>query len=190
VTASLEHLAHRLRSVDPCSTLIICIGNDLKGDDAAGPLLYEALRGRIKTPLFNAAAVPENYIQTVIRRAPRTLILVDAADFNAPPGAVAILDPADLRNSTPSTHVGSPAMFINVIRGRIPVEVLFIGIQPKSTGFAEPPCSEVVAAVGSLADFFVAELGFTDVSEDGPASGVPGGGPVRCVENPAVRPCP
>jgi len=159
LTVSLEPLAHRLKSIDPLSTLIVCIGNDLKGDDAAGPLLYEALRGRLKTPLFNAAAVPENYVQTVIRRAPRTLILVDAADFNAPPGAMAVLDPADFRSPMPSTHLGSPATFINFIRRQIPVDILFIGIQPKSTGFARPPCPEVAAAVRALADLLVAACG-------------------------------
>ena len=73
-------------------TVIVCIGNRLKGDDAAGSILYDRLAGRISANLIDAATVPENYIQTIIRKEPRSIIVVDAVDFGQPPGAVGLFE--------------------------------------------------------------------------------------------------
>ncbi len=159
LTPALEYLAGRLKDLEAASTVIVCIGNDLKGDDAAGPLLYEALRGRVAAQLINAATVPENYIQTIIRKAPRAVIVVDAADFNAPPGEIAVLDPADIKGPTTSTHILCPATFINMIRAEIAIDTLFIAIQPKSTQLAQPPGPQVAAAIQSLAAVILTALG-------------------------------
>ncbi len=148
----LEDVRKRIEHLSPAETLIVCMGNDLKADDAAGPLLYGALHGRITVPLLNTATVPENYIRTIIRKSPRTLIVVDAVDFNSPAGTIALFESADIKSPTTSTHVLSPSTFVDMIAAEIPIEAFFIAIQPGSTRLGHPAGPEVVNAIQSLAN--------------------------------------
>ena len=148
ILSPLEH-CHGVR------TVIVCIGNRLKGDDAAGSILYDRLAGRISANLIDAATVPENYIERIIRKEPRSIIVVDAVDFGQPPGAVGLFEPRQLKSFTTSTHVLSPAMFVQMIQGRIEVDVYFVGIQVGRTelgGAVSPQVSTAVRSLGRFAE--------------------------------------
>ena len=66
--------------------LILGIGNPLKADDAAGPLVCEKISGRVKADVIDAGTVPENYIGSIIKKAPENILIIDAIDFDAKPG--------------------------------------------------------------------------------------------------------
>jgi len=131
-------------------TLVLTIGNMLKGDDAVGPLLYEQLKGKISTEIIDAGTVPENYIHTIIKKAPENLLIIDAIDFGALAGAIQIFKPCRLNSLVISTHCLSPRVFIDMIANEIDIKVYFLGIQPLQTQMGHPLSVEVYEAVQQL----------------------------------------
>ncbi len=120
-----------LRNIYIPGTLILCVGNDLKGDDGVGPFIFELLEGKLLSPVINAGTVPENYIRKIINLKPNRILIVDAVSFQAEPGTVRIFKPEDLDSYSISTHVLSPRLFVNMIKREWQVDFYVIGIQPE-----------------------------------------------------------
>ncbi|HUW18340.1 MAG TPA: hydrogenase 3 maturation endopeptidase HyCI [Sedimentisphaerales bacterium] len=143
-----EQLFEQLSKLRGSKTLIVGIGNLLKGDDAAGPLICRSLKDSgISADLIDAGTVPENYIQTIIRKNPRTLLIIDAIDFGQAPGTVGIFKPEQLSSIVFSTHSLSPRLFVDVIEQAIEVDVYFMGIQPANTRLGQSLSPRVRQAV-------------------------------------------
>lgn len=141
-----------LKSFRDSSTVIMGIGNTLKGDDAAGPLVCERLKNQnISADVIDAATVPENYIQIIIKKSPRNLIVIDAVSFDAAPGAIKVFRTEQLDSMIISTHTLSPRVFIDMIRQSIALEVIFIGIRPGQTQLGSPVSTQVSRAIDELA---------------------------------------
>jgi hydrogenase 3 maturation protease len=146
-----KSLSEQLNKLRDSSALILGIGNILKGDDGAGPLVRQRLEAaKISAGLIDAGTVPENYIQRIIKKAPRTLIVIDAMDFGAEAGTIRIFEPKQLDSLVVSTHTLSPRLFIDVIRRSIQLDVYFIGIQPAQTQLGQPPSAAVSRATEKL----------------------------------------
>ncbi|MHC4125957.1 MAG: hydrogenase maturation protease [Planctomycetota bacterium] len=143
-------------------TVIVGVGNTLKGDDAVGPFICEQLAGRVSADLIDAGTVPENYIQPIIAKAPRNLLIIDAIDFGAPPAAINIFKPEQLNSTVISTHVLSPTLFVDMICHNIEVDVYFIGIQPVQTTLGRSLSAQVSQAAKQLIDI-LAEIFATDM---------------------------
>jgi hydrogenase 3 maturation protease len=149
---STQHqLKSRLNSVRDSAVLIVGVGNILKGDDAAGPLLCEKLiQAGISIEVIDTGTAPENYIQKIINKAPRNLLVVDAIEFGALPGTIEIFDYGQLDSHAFSTHTLSPRFFVDIIRKNIEVNVYFIGIQPAYTHLGSPVSEQVDSAIENL----------------------------------------
>jgi hydrogenase 3 maturation protease len=147
-----EQIRSQLSPLGGLKTIIVGIGNTLKGDDAAGPLLCGFLAGRTCAEIIDAGTVPENYIYTIARKAPELLLVVDAIDFGAEAGAVRLLAPDQLELCIISTHTLSPRVFADMIRAETEVEVYFIGIQPARLGLGQSVSDEVSDSLKNLAD--------------------------------------
>lgn len=147
-----EELLTQLEKFRHLRTLILGIGNTLKGDDGVGPAVCAELKGRVFAEVIDAGTVPENYIGPIIKKAPELLLVIDAIDFGASPGTVRILTPQSLSSLSTSTHTASPRLFIDTIRREISVDVFFLGIQPARTQLGRPLSPRVEQAVKSLAD--------------------------------------
>ena len=133
-------------------TVIVGIGNTLKGDDAAGPLLCQQLqRIGIGAELIDAGTVPENYIQPIIKKAPQNLLIIDAMDFGAAPGTIRVFKPEQLSSVVYSTHTLSPRIFVDMVCRSIKVDVYFIGIQPAQVKLLSPVSEQVSRAIDRLA---------------------------------------
>ena len=144
----------QLNELRGSKTVIVGIGNTLKGDDGIGPLLCREIKGKICAELINTDTVPENYIQLIIRKKPQSLIIVDAVDFAASAGTIKIFRPEQLQSAAFSTHALSPCFFIDMIRNSIKVDVYFIGVQPGQVGFGQSVCTKVEEAIQKLIDIF------------------------------------
>jgi len=125
-----EQLIDQLSKLHNPRTLILTIGNMLRGDDAIGPIIFEQLKGKLSSEIIDAGTVPENYIQTIIKKSPEVLLVIDAIDFAAPAGTIRMFKPSELSSLILSTHSLSPRVFVDMIADEIDVEVHFIGIQP------------------------------------------------------------
>ena len=145
-----EQLISQLDKLRNSRTLILTIGNTLKGDDAIGPLLYQRLKDELCVEMIDAGTVPENYIQTIIKKAPENLLIIDAVDFAAAAGTIRIFEPHQLNLLIMSTHSLSPRIFVDMIRQEIDVQVYFLGIQPLQTQMGSPLSTAVDKAAQQL----------------------------------------
>ncbi len=151
-----QQILEQLDKLRGSSTVIVGIGNTLKGDDAVGPLVCEQLeQAEISAYIIDAGTVPENYIQPIINKAPRNLLLIDAIDFNASPGTIKIFKSEQLNSIVISTHTLSPHLFIDMILQSIKPEVYCIGIQPAQTQLGQPVSSLVSQAIKLLCGILI-----------------------------------
>ncbi|UCG57328.1 MAG: hydrogenase 3 maturation endopeptidase HyCI [Phycisphaerales bacterium] len=146
----------QLNKLQGSKTVIVGIGNTLKGDDGAGPLVCQKLMGKVAAEVVDAGTVPENYVGPIIKKTPQTLIIIDAIDFGASPGTLSIFRPDQLDSFVFSTHALSPHMFVDPICQQTNPDVFFIGIQPEHTRLGEPICAPVQKAVQQLAQTLIA----------------------------------
>ncbi len=154
-----KQLFEQLKKFRGSRTLIVGIGNILKADDGAGPLVCEQLeRAKVNADLLDAGIVPENYIQPIIKKAPQNLLVIDAIDFGASPGTIKIFQPEQLNSHTISTHILSPRLFVDMVCQNIKLNVYFIGIQPAQIQLGQsisPPVSQAIQELcRALTDIF------------------------------------
>jgi hydrogenase 3 maturation protease len=147
-----QQLTEQLNKLRGTRTLIVGIGQLLKGDDGAGPLICQQLAGKTSADLIDAGTVPENYIQPIIKKAPQNLLVIDAIDFGAPAGTIRIFKPEQLNSLVLSTHTLSPRLFVDMVCENIDVDVYFVGIQPAQLGLGQSVSAEVDRAIQILSD--------------------------------------
>ena len=149
--ATDQSLFEQLNKLRDSATVIVGMGNILKGDDGAGPLVCEQLaKAEISAGLIDAGTVPENYIQRIIKKAPHLLLIIDAIDFGAEAGTTKIFTPDQLNSRVISTHTLSPRLFVDIICRSIQVDVYFIGIQPAQTQLGQSISKPVSRAIEQL----------------------------------------
>jgi hydrogenase 3 maturation protease len=148
---SEQQIFEQLNKLRVSSTIIVGIGNTLKGDDAVGPFICEQLRqAKISAQIIDAGTVPENYIQPIIKKSPQNLLIIDAIDFGAEPGTIKMFEAEQLDSLAISTHTLSPRLFIDMIRQSVELEVYCIGVQPAQTKLAQPVSPHVDKAIKLL----------------------------------------
>lgn len=151
-----RELFEQLSKLRDSVTVIVGVGNVLKGDDGAGPIVCQRLRDAgICAELIDAGSVPENYIQPIIKKAPQNLLVIDAVDFGAPAGTINILKPEQLSSFAFSTHTLSPRLFIDMVCRDIKVDVYFVGIQPAHTQVGQTISVQVSEAIQQLTQAFI-----------------------------------
>jgi len=146
-----KQLFEQLKKFRGSRTLIVGIGNVLKGDDGVGPLVCEQLgHAKISAELIDAGTVPENYIQPIIKKAPQNLLVIDAINFGASPGTIRIFEPDELQSQTISTHTLTPRIFIDMVCQNIKLDVYFVGIQPAQIQLGQSISPQVSQAIQQL----------------------------------------
>jgi hydrogenase 3 maturation protease len=151
-----EQLFEQLNKLHGSKTVIVGIGNILKGDDGVGPMVCQQLQeAKVCAELIDAGTVPENYIQRIIKKRPQNLLIIDAIDFSALPGTISIFKPERLNSTAFSTHTLSPCLFAEIVSRNIKVDVYFAGIQPAYTRLGESMSLQVCQAVRQLAQTLI-----------------------------------
>ncbi len=146
-----QTLLRQLNKLHNSATVIVGIGNTLKGDDGAGPLVCEQLKhAKVSAELIDAGTVPENYIHTIIKKAPQNMLVIDAIDFGATPGTIRIFETELLSPHVISTHSLSPRLFVDMVCQEISIDVYFIGIQPAQIQLSLPLSQQVKLAIKQL----------------------------------------
>lgn len=129
--------------------LLFGIGNPRHGDDALGPVFARAFR-HPRWRCVNVSTVPENYTGLVRDLRPPLLVLLDAADLDAPPGAIRRLDPRSIVAGDFGTHAGSLGLLAGYLSGYAG-QVVILGIQPAHTTPGtrlSPPVREALKTLG------------------------------------------
>jgi hydrogenase 3 maturation protease len=81
--------------------------------------------------------VPENYIETVARKHPDTILMMDATDFGGDPGEARLIYPEKVAYSGVSTHAGSLRMLAEYLHERTHARIALLAIQPVDTSDGE-----------------------------------------------------
>ncbi|MGB8225533.1 MAG: hydrogenase maturation protease [Sedimentisphaerales bacterium] len=148
---SVREILEPVKNLNASKIVIFCIGNRLKGDDAAACFVCDLLKGKIKAEVIDAGSVPENFIGPIIKRAPQNVIIIDAVDFSAPAGSVKLFSPQQAESFSISTHSVSLKLLCDCISSEINCRFFLIGIQPNRTDLNAPISDKVQDAASSLA---------------------------------------
>ena len=111
---------------------IVGVGNELRGDDAAGILVARKLSQLKNLLVLEGGSSPENLIPTLKKFSPSWIILIDSTDFGGKPGEIRIFDPLKARGTPISTHTLPLSFMARYLEIEIGARVLLVGIQPKS----------------------------------------------------------
>jgi len=162
-------LAARLATRLGRETVVVGIGNPLRGDDAAGCLVAGALRellaGEPQEPsrdprpgpphhrlrVVEAEEVPESFLGPIACPTPDTVVLVDAIHLGEPPGTVAMLEVDEIGDHEASTHRVPLSILAHFLRAESGADVFVLGIQPGRREVGAAPCDEVLESAGILA---------------------------------------
>ena len=156
----MEDLASKIKERIKGNLALVGIGNPLRGDDGFGPKLIESLKGSVDASLFDCGTAPENYIIPILNSNPRTVILLDAADFGSPPGEVDVFEIDSVSNRGFSTHNMSPRMLADLMKtGASGLNIFLVAVQPKNIAFGEKMSEEVMRGMERLKDVFVEVCG-------------------------------
>ena len=152
---SVEHLVEHLREQVSGATVLVCVGNNLCGDDGAGPAVATKLAGRVPWDVLDTQTVPESFLIKITDRKPDVVILIDALHFGAKPGAVELIEAKDISGQGPSTHGPAPLAFLDVLKMFHPCRAVVLGIQPKQAGFGDQMSPEAADAVDRIVQAFL-----------------------------------
>jgi hydrogenase 3 maturation protease len=139
--------------------VVVGIGNALRADDAAGPMLAEALRCRFPDRVFDVGEVPENYLGPIRRARPDTILLVDAADFGGVPGEVRVVSGDEVGGLALGTHAPPLSVFMEVAAADTGASVRLVAVQVTSTELGRTMSQDVRATVERLASELADVLG-------------------------------
>lgn len=152
---------HRPRST---RVTVIGIGNTLMGDDGVGVHIVESLQQRLHDR-FNPDQVRlldgGTLSFTLLDEVEQTdyLIVADAAEFQAEPGTLRLLEQAEMDaylGSTvrPSVHEVNLLDVLTAarLRNSMPARYALVGIQPEHIGWSTRPSKTVAPSVQQAAD--------------------------------------
>lgn len=137
------------------NVLLFGVGNRQRGDDGVGSYLLKRLQKKIKIPLLDGGDVPENYIGQIEASGANFVLIVDAADYGASPGEIALIELSDLKKIGASTHSANLSLLLKVIPKDKRPETLLVAIQPGSTSPGKGLSEAVRNSLDGLDSLFV-----------------------------------
>lgn len=131
--------------------LVVGVGNELRGDDAAGLEVARQVARAGACAVVIAEDVPENHLGPMQEAGADTVIFCDAVQMGALPGTVAVFALEQLAGGAVSTHNASLRLLGRCLRAAGVRRVLVAGIQPKCLQWGGEMSAEVRAACAELA---------------------------------------
>jgi len=147
MTRTDESWEESLRTFVRPDTVMVGIGNRLRGDDAFGPLVADRLAGKTAWGVLDAGETPENYLGRIAAFEAHRILLLDAACWGGSAGEVAFLLPDRVAGTGVSTHAVSLRLLSGLLAGRVSCSVGLLAVAPRSTSFLAPLSPEVAAAL-------------------------------------------
>jgi len=151
VSTCTPEIVERLRELLAPGSAIVCTGNELCGDDAAGLAVAAQLPADGPWKVFEAGPAPENFLVRIAQARPPAVLMIDAMDFGDQPGAMTLAGAKDIEGQGPCTHGPAPEAFLELLAQIHPCPVAVLGIQPASCAVGAPLSDEVAASVRAVA---------------------------------------
>ncbi len=120
--------------------VVLGVGSALRGDAAFGIetsrlLASEGLSG---IEVLEGGSAPENLAERAARNSPRTVVFLDAAEFDGEPGELRLVDPAELGwNSSASTHAPSLELLATYLHERCGAKSVMLAACARETSLGE-----------------------------------------------------
>jgi hydrogenase 3 maturation protease len=116
--------------------VILGIGNEMNGDDAAGVLVVRKLKKLLPKNdqlfLIEASIAPENYTSLIKKLKPDWIWIIDAADVGIEPGGFQLVEISTIDEIGANTHRISLSLLISYLHSELKTEISVFGIQPVS----------------------------------------------------------
>jgi hydrogenase 3 maturation protease len=141
--------------------VVVGVGSEMRGDDAAGIEVIKRLRKASKSKnvlLIEGGVVPENLTSKIRRFGPSHVIFIDAADFGARPGEVIIAEPEAITGQSISTHTMPLSILASYLRKRTGAKIALLGIQPENAIVGERMSKSVRVSVGKVVEILLEKL--------------------------------
>ncbi len=153
---TVEHIVEHLDEIVTDSTAIICVGNDICGDDALGAVVAKRLKdAEVPWDVYDTRGVPESFLMKIISRKPDSVVVVDALHFGATVGTVDLFEPSQITGQGPSTHGPAPIAFLDMLQMMHPCRRWVLGVQPEKVDFGTEMCSQVADAAEMIVRAFL-----------------------------------
>lgn len=153
VAAEPKHgdpLVNELRALLLGHMCVLGIGNRHRRDDGVGSLAAERLGSQTRAVVFDAGAVPENFLEKAARFGPDTILLIDAVDFGGAPGELRVMAPEQIASAGVSTHAVSLRMAAQFLEARTGARIAVLAVQPAEVGAGTGLSAEVESALERL----------------------------------------
>jgi hydrogenase 3 maturation protease len=147
--------------------VLLGVGSELRGDDAAGVRIAERMAARSLPGVWaiTGGTAPENLTGEIRQISPSHLIIVDTADMGDAPGTIRIIEPERIGGISFGTH----SLPLSVLAGYLSREtgcaVTVMGIQPRSLEFDAGLSPEVARAVDEVVEALAVSLGQAPAEE-------------------------
>jgi len=154
VTTLARTLAERIEK----PVVVIGVGSEMRGDDAFGVLAARELAAGLgdaarEVEVLEGGTAPENLAERAARTSPRTVVLIDAADFGGEAGELKVLDPEALGWSLGGgTHAPSLELLATYLKERCGARTIMLTAQPVSTEFGTGISPALKAAASRAAE--------------------------------------
>lgn len=113
---------------------LIGIGNADYSDDGFGVRLAERLQAAGVRDVVVAGNAPERWIGRIAEQAYDSVVFLDAVDFGAAPGTLALMDTEEIATRFPqfSTHKISVGLLAGYVESNGKTKAQLLGVQPES----------------------------------------------------------
>ncbi|MBN3041006.1 MAG: hydrogenase 3 maturation endopeptidase HyCI [Candidatus Omnitrophica bacterium] len=139
INASLQ----RVLSFNSRPSVIITIGNSLRSDDGLGPYIAERILPLKDILVIDAAQNPERIIDQVVAFRPKSIVIIDAADFAGEPGEIRIIRQDDVPQTSLSTHSIPLSVIGGILIADTKASLEFIAVQVKNVVLGQGLSAEV-----------------------------------------------
>lgn len=135
--------------------VILGVGSDLRGDDAAGSEVAKQLKAQAaRLPeavhIIDAGEAPEAFTGVIRRIHPAFVLVVDSAEMGEAPGTIRLVDIHQIDGMSASTHTFPLSLFARFLIAELHCEMYFLGIQPADNRLGERLSPEAEAAVRAI----------------------------------------
>jgi hydrogenase maturation protease len=147
------------------STIVLGLGNSLRGDDGAGPAVIEWLNEQAlpaEVEAVDGGTAGLDIVSTLMGY--ERAIIVDAANIDRAPGAWVRFTPAAAQltenDTTLSLHSAglAEALALGAVLNVLPRAIIIYGVQPKSVDWLPQLSAEVQAAVMEVGQAILREI--------------------------------
>jgi hydrogenase 3 maturation protease len=138
--------------------VIICLGNELRGDDRVGIEIGMTLKDRMDFPVLLAHNVPVNYLGKITKLQPDLILFIDAIEAGMESGVILLFTPdEEVELSSFTTHYQEASVLLKFLEkgfDKLP-PTYFLGIQIEDTELMSRLSESVEIAKTKVIDAFL-----------------------------------